>query len=190
MSANISELKSKLKPCPFCGRKPKLYEIPPHTHQIATFMPDFAGEWICECVICGQALIEGKTAEEAAKNWNRRAPEWVSTKKAVPVDGNECLIVTAGRLGLARYSLTGKWKMKSCEIGCEVTHWRDISKDWISVSEKLPEEKGRYLVLQSNYGYCFADYYGDGEWMEQDLCNITRFVTHWQLLPDKPTMED
>lgn len=26
----------KLKPCPFCGEKPKLYEIPPHTHQITT----------------------------------------------------------------------------------------------------------------------------------------------------------
>lgn len=25
-----------LKPCPFCGEKPKLYEIPPHTHQITT----------------------------------------------------------------------------------------------------------------------------------------------------------
>lgn len=58
----------KLKPCPFCGEKPKLYEIPPHTHQIATFMPDFAGEWICECDICGQAITAGKAAEK----WNRQ----------------------------------------------------------------------------------------------------------------------
>lgn len=76
----------KLKPCPFCGEKPKLYEIPPHTHQIATFMPDFAGEWICECDICGKAIAAGKTAEEASEKWNRRAPGWVSVDKVLPLN--------------------------------------------------------------------------------------------------------
>jgi hypothetical protein len=75
-----------LKPCPFCGEKPKLYEIPPHTHQIATFMPDFAGEWICECDICGQAITAGKTAEEATEKWNRRALEWFSVDKVLPLN--------------------------------------------------------------------------------------------------------
>lgn len=52
--------KIKLKPCPFCGEKPKLYDVPEHGYQIA----------LCECS-CGSAFAGGKTTEEAAKNWNR-----------------------------------------------------------------------------------------------------------------------
>lgn len=67
--------KIKLKPCPFCGEKPKLYDVPEHGYQIA----------LCECS-CGSAFAGGKTTEEAAKNWNRRAPEWVSVDKVLPLN--------------------------------------------------------------------------------------------------------
>ena len=35
-----------------------------------------------------------------------------------------------------------------------------------------------------------ADYYGDGEWIDRDYCNLTRDVTHWMPLPDEPKEED
>ena len=183
-----------LKPCPFCGRKPKLYEIPPHTHQIATFMPDFAGEWICECVICGQAITEGKTAEEAAKNWNRRAPGWFSVDKVRPLGERKCLVTTKKaslvKLTVAWYYGYGIWKRDydGRTIEFKVTHWREMPNDWVDACEKLPpdEDKEAYLV-KAGSKVTIAKYYGDGEWMTYSLCNITRLVTHWQKLPkDNP----
>lgn len=60
--------------------------------------------------------------------------------------------------------------------------------DWISVNDRLPEDDATYLVYGRNgYGIVFALYYGDGEWLTwDDLTNITRFVTHWMLLPEPP----
>ena len=56
--------------------------------------------------------------------------------------------------------------------------------DWISVKDRLPEDVETYLVYGGNkYGIMLAIYYGDGEWLTDDLTNITRFVTHWMPLP-------
>jgi Lar family restriction alleviation protein len=77
---------TNLLPCPFCGGEPVAYEIPPHTHKFATFMPDHPGSFVIECS-CGIGLIhENKDTVIAA--WNRRAlrPEgvWVP----VEIDSN------------------------------------------------------------------------------------------------------
>lgn len=66
----------KLKPCPFCGgRKIELVE------------PEyFFGSWFCECTACRQAIATGKTAAEASEKWNRRAPEWFSVDKVLPLN--------------------------------------------------------------------------------------------------------
>lgn len=62
--------------------------------------------------------------------------------------------------------------------------------DWISVKDRMPEEDATYLVYGRNgYGVVCANYnyYNDGEWLTcDDLTNITRFVTHWMLLPEPP----
>lgn len=42
----------KLKPCPFCGSKAIIKIIPPHTHKIATFMPDYGGKKKYPCGMC------------------------------------------------------------------------------------------------------------------------------------------
>lgn len=186
--------KIKLKPCPFCGEKPKLYEIPPHTHQIATFMPDFAGEWICECDICGKAITGGKTAEEAAEKWNRRAPEWFSVNKILPADWRACLIATAEGWAVAGYCGNGKWVLDYDELNieCEVTRWRELPDDWVDAGEKLPpedEDKKAYLVKVGG-NVTIAEYHGDGEWMTYSLCNVTRLVTHWQPLPEAPREDE
>lgn len=59
--------------------------------------------------------------------------------------------------------------------------------DWISVKDRLPKDVETYLVYGGNkYGIMLAIYYGDGEWLTDDLTNITRFVTHWMPLPTPP----
>ena len=65
-----------LKPCPFCGeRKIELVE------------PDyFFGSQFCECNACRQAIAAGKTPKKAMKKWNRRAPEWFSVDKVLPLN--------------------------------------------------------------------------------------------------------
>ena len=62
---------------------------------------------------------------------------------------------------------------------------------WISVSEFLPVADDRYLVMASDSGEVeIAMYYGDGEWLTEDLENITRVVTHWIPIPELQEEDD
>jgi Lar family restriction alleviation protein len=67
----VIDLNSVLKPCPFCGGEPIINEILPHTHAIATTMPDCEGECFIECSKCSCA-ISAKNKDEAIQMWNRR----------------------------------------------------------------------------------------------------------------------
>lgn len=62
----------ELKPCPFCGSDAILHTIEPHTHMLATFMPDYDGGSFVECTGC-TACVSGDTEDEAVEAWNRRA---------------------------------------------------------------------------------------------------------------------
>lgn len=110
--------------------------------------------------------------------------EWVSSKTAVPADTRLCLIATHYGMGTAQYFGEGAWIAAHDAIEDEVMHWHEMPKEWIPASEKLPEKEGQYLVARDDKIYCLADYDGDGEWMTWDLCNITRLVTKWAVLPD------
>ena len=69
---------------------------------------------------------------------------------------------------------------------CDDTDKAQVPK-WISVEERLPENDANYLVFTSDANEVdLATYYGDGEWLTPDLCNLTRFVTHWMPLPEWP----
>lgn len=96
----------ELLPCPFCGEAPGLTEIEPHTHKIASFMPDHPGSWVIECG-CGVGIIGGKK-DGILKHWNTRTPAqgehgqliddlgllYKNTKHAEGMDMNYTLCIT------------------------------------------------------------------------------------------------
>lgn len=71
-----------LKPCPFCGRSPDVYQAP--ETMILMGMPYFDGDWICLCLHCRQSAVGGKKYSDVVKKWNRRAPKWFSVDKVLP----------------------------------------------------------------------------------------------------------
>lgn len=67
----------ELKPCPFCGSDNTYTEVvAPHTHTVATFMPDYEGGAMATCGNCAAAhWRDGKDAEaEVIAAWNTRTP--------------------------------------------------------------------------------------------------------------------
>lgn len=66
-------MSDELKECPFCGAEPFVQQHEPHTHSIATFMPDYPGSVTIECPKCSCGMIHDTEAEAVAA-WNCRAP--------------------------------------------------------------------------------------------------------------------
>lgn len=63
--------------------------------------------------------------------------------------------------------------------------------EWVSVADRLPNDDATRLVwIGGLRSYAVADYYGDGEWIDRDYCNLTRDVTHWMPLPDAPEEDE
>lgn len=78
----------QLKSCPFCGEEARIEVIKPHTHKLATFMPDCEGRSFVECQ-CG-AAISGETRDAAIAAWNRRAeqnPRPLTLDELIRMDG-------------------------------------------------------------------------------------------------------
>jgi len=81
-----------LKPCPFCGGKPSLVTIEPHSHKggIAAFMPDHPGSAYIECS-CGAGLID-VDEKTVADRWNWRTtnePQEVPTPIELAIEREE-----------------------------------------------------------------------------------------------------
>lgn len=65
---------------------------------------------------------------------------------------------------------------------------------WISVSERLPESKKRYLVRKEGHFCCSTDQimigiyekYKERSFQWNDDCGRTIVVTHWMPLPPIP----
>ena len=64
-------MSEKLKKCPLCGGQAILTVIPPHKHEIATWMPDSSGGAFVECTNCICTVAED-TIDRAIEVWNRR----------------------------------------------------------------------------------------------------------------------
>jgi len=70
MTSRIATVDYDMRPCPFCGGEPMDYNIEPHTHVIATLMPDHPGSWWIECPKC-DIHMGGDTREEVVAAWNK-----------------------------------------------------------------------------------------------------------------------
>ena len=66
-------------------------------------------------------------------------------------------------------------------------------QEWISVKDRLPEEKGRYLTANKRFGdkiVVFDLWFGGGFWYVEEEDDVFDFeVTHWMPLPNPPKGE-
>ena len=66
-------------------------------------------------------------------------------------------------------------------------------QEWISVEDRLPEEKGRYLTANKRFGdkiVVFDLWFGGGFWYVEEEDDVFDFeVTHWMPLPEPPKGE-
>lgn len=64
---------------------------------------------------------------------------------------------------------------------------------WISVQDRLPEEKGRYLTANKRCGdkiVVFDLWFGGGFWYVEEEDDVFDFeVTHWMPMPNPPKGE-
>ena len=73
--------------------------------------------------------------------------------------------------------------------------WADSHPHWIPVEERLPDDRGHYLVY-SQFGDVWLsewmqDKEGRWDWYVAPIClGIISKVTHWMSLPEAPRKED
>lgn len=80
------ECRKELKPCPFCGGEAMIEIGEPHTHEIATFMPDSAGYVMISCSKCSCAtMFDGQDVDNAIAAWNSRTESKRVTREDVTV---------------------------------------------------------------------------------------------------------
>ena len=101
---------------------------------------------------------------------------------------NQDLMLTVGRLRVEREQLEAS---------------QPVVPEWISVSDRLPENEDYVLAADSYDKYlnnpprqqvaCFGDWFGDGEptWDDGDGNDlILNQVTHWMPLPAAPALQE
>ena len=68
--------------------------------------------------------------------------------------------------------------------GVTISNLETVDKEWIPVSDRLPEKGKDVLVYTLTHDVLKAHCYGDRQWFAHD--GIWRVVTHWMPLPEPP----
>ena len=62
-----------------------------------------------------------------------------------------------------------------------------IARQWVSVSERLPEERRDVLVWDSLYENKYTMYWEEGQWfLFGGSAEVNYNITHWKPLPEAP----
>lgn len=131
-----------------------------------------------------------------SKNRPFQVFEWVREEWGLWIDSSIYTDNTTGYSNLDDYTLIVPVRTGNSERLIQLRDllndlWeKHISKQWISVEDRLPDASGRYLVA---YGHC-SDFdvlkFRDGEFWHRSLrgCRALN-VTHWMSAPEPPEME-
>jgi hypothetical protein len=97
------------------------------------------------------------------------------------------------------YTSCDKCKAMNCTIGDVLRTLPTIEAEpdngWISVKDRLPDDKERYLICTEDgridiaYYQPIGDKFSDYEPFWQGSCRFTTYVTHWRTLPKPPKGE-
>lgn len=127
-------MSQELKPCPFCGGTDVLM----HTAH------DVFWAACVDCVCVGPGSLK-QSEQQAADEWNRRAPTWQPIATA-PKDGREVLLLVKVRAGIPGKCLVGHWQPgghcvedhpaidagwyfwtgRMFDLAAEPTHWAEL----------------------------------------------------------------
>ncbi len=166
--------KTELKPCPFCGKRPRLFEI--FSNPSRTKSSGWCIECKCGISITGRTVEDDWTKAYVLKMWNTRTQPPATDVGWISAEGNEKpkkhtrVFVLLKNLirGVAVYIpyksvLSDDFLSEECEPGCE--DWYDEKKDVYWVNEGWWED---HISGVSDAVYRIAD------------------VTHWRPLPNPP----
>lgn len=144
----------KLKSCPFCGEEARIEVIKPHTHKLATFMPDCEGRSFVECQ-CG-AAISGETRDAAIAAWNRRTeenPKPLTLDELIRMDGEPVWVMVVDHKvfadkdddfdgwGMCRKSWARLWDKERADLIHVDYDFEDYGKKWLAYRTKPEEEQ-------------------------------------------------
>lgn len=79
---------------------------------------------------------------------------------------------------------------KSAHHRCRVNKEKEMSQQWISITNKLPEDETVVMLFVPNEGQSICiGYREDDVWWYEDSLPLLEVVTHWMPLPEDPQVK-
>lgn len=169
----------KLLPCPFCGKKPHVFEInvidDPDEPDAGTYNLEYSAK--CEC---GIEMVD-EYRDELAKRWNTRAA--IAALPVAEAGNSNCV---CGNDGTALHDISCPAAILPSNEALvkALDGWQDIetapkdgSEVWVSGPMFNDFSRGRYVS---------AAVYSAGAWREDDESSPLYTPTHWQAKQPAP----